>query len=419
MIRPDFILQKLPMYTGTVEVIADDQNVFDIIRGVKQIHNRYAEDYDKIANYFVGATAEDTCENIFRFLRRASFYYVEGEDLQTLRSPSAILATGKVHGIDCKNYSLFIGGILDAINRSGEQYIPFAYRFASDKLFDPTPCHVFIVAYPGTDREIWIDPIPEVTYFDQRLTYYYHTDKKYKAMSLQILSGRSNTMGDWSETGEQVLNGNWVSASISAIANIIGAGGPNPDDWEGWHADGSDARYWVLKDGTGAGDPQNEAVNIMKWIRNKGIATMLVSSAGVPAVTPQQIANKLSRVGFPAEAQQFLRDSANGSTGGIVTADGKSQAGQNKLLTYGLIGAGVLMIANQKKKVAGIDSTTMLLLGAGVVAYFALKPKSKIDIIGDIVRKYPEANNPVAMAEMEQMDITMLQGIADGSIHGS
>src|ERR1700694_292257 len=177
MISPSFILSKLPMYTGTVEVIADDQNVYDIIRGVKAIHKRYAGDYDKIAQYFVGATGEDTCRNIFNFLRRSSFYYVEGEDLQTLRSPSAIIATGLVHGIDCKNYSLFIGGILDAINRSGVQEIPFCYRFASDKLFDPTPCHVFVVAYPNTKDEMWIDPIPQVSYFDQRLTYYYHTDK--------------------------------------------------------------------------------------------------------------------------------------------------------------------------------------------------------------------------------------------------
>ena len=185
-----FILSKLPIYTGTVNVITEDQSVKDIIRGVKMCHEKYANDYDKIGAYFIGNTAEDTCENIFNFLRKSSFYYQEGV-VQTLRSPSAILSTGKTIGIDCKNMALFIGGCLNAINRSGIQNIPFCYRFVSDKLFDPTPNHVFIVAFPKTNDEIWIDPIPEVNYFDQRLTYYYHTDKKFSTMALQMISGKS------------------------------------------------------------------------------------------------------------------------------------------------------------------------------------------------------------------------------------
>ena len=185
-----FILSKLPIYTGTVNVISEDQSVKDIINGVKYCHDKYAEDYDLIGQYFIGSTAEDTCENIFDFLRKSSFYYIEGTDKQTLRSPAAILSTGKTIGIDCKNYALFIGGVLDAINRSLEQNIPYVYRFASDKMFDKTPNHVFIVAFPNTKYETWIDPIPEVSYFDQRLTYYYYTDKKFSKMSLQIISGR-------------------------------------------------------------------------------------------------------------------------------------------------------------------------------------------------------------------------------------
>ena len=190
-----FILSKLPVYTGKVNVISEDQTVRDIINGVKYCHNKYSGDYDKIGDYFIKNTPEETCENIFDFLRASSFYYVEGDDKQTLRSPSAILSTGKTIGIDCKNYALFIGGVLDAINRTGKQYIPFVYRFASDKLFDSTPNHVFIVAYPGTDNEIWVDPIPEVGYFNEKLTYYSYTDKNFSKMALQIISGRKARVG--------------------------------------------------------------------------------------------------------------------------------------------------------------------------------------------------------------------------------
>ncbi len=418
MINTSFILSKLPTYTGTVEVIADDQNVYDIIRGVKSIHKRYASDYDKIAKYFIGETGEDTCRNIFNFLRRSSFYYVEGEDLQTLRSPSAILATGQVHGIDCKNYALFAGGVLDAINRSGLQEIPFCYRFASDKLFDPTPCHVFVVAYPGTKDEMWIDPIPQVSYFDERLTYYFYTDKNYKAMSLQVISGRQNSIGDLAAAGNQLLQGNWTGAAFSAIASIVSSGGPNPNNWKGWHSDGSDARYWVLNDGDSV---PNEAVNILSWIQNHGMSTMLVSSAGVPAVTPAQIAAKVSRGGFPQQAQTFLNSANSGAlnTGGLP-AGSTTTASSNKLITFGLIGAGVIFLANQKRKVAGIDNT-MLLVGGAVAAYFLLKPKSRQDLITQIQLRYPDADftTPTAQAELAAMDLPTLQGLANGTIHGS
>lgn len=395
------------MYTGTVEVIADDQNVYDIIRGVKSIHNRYANDYDKICKYFIGDTVIDTCKNLFTFLRRSSFYFIEGEDLQTLRSPAAILATGKVHGIDCKNYSLFSAGILDAINRTGLQSIPFCYRFASDKLFDPTPCHVFVVVYPNTDNEIWIDPIPQVNYFNEHLIYYYHTDKKYKAMSLQILSGRS--FGDVSgedvvNLGGEVITGNWVAAANTVIAKIFSSGGPNPNDWKGWHSDGSDARYWVLQDGDSV---PNEAVNIISYIRANGMATMLVSSSGVPAVTIAQIANKLSRGGFPNEAKQFLND-GNALNKNTNNKPDTKTGSQNQLITFGLIGAGLFMVMNQKKRVSG-SSNTFLLVGAGVAAYFFLKPKP----ISEVKNRIAIAYGITSEADLKFLDSVPEQTLRD------
>lgn len=376
MIRREFILSKLPAYNGNADTVVNDQSVPDIIEYVKRVHKKFAGDYDNIAQYFVDDTPEKTCRNIFDFLRQSAFYFVEGDDLQTLRSPSSIVATGRTRGIDCKNYALFTAGVLDAINRSGLQYIPYCYRFASDSLFDPTPNHVFVVAFPGTDQEMWIDPIPQVAYFNERLLYYYHTDKNFKSM-LQVLSGRSNrTVGDWGDTVENAVQGNWVNAATSAIDNIIKAGGPNPEDWKGWPPTGQDARDWVLRDGDSV---HNEAVNILKFIKAYGMTPMLTSGAGIPAVTPAQIAAKLTRGGFPAEAQEYLRmgngTSGSGSGSG---APKPAQAGQNALITFGLIGAGLLLLKKGgQHKVAG-SNNTLLLLGAGVAAYFIFhKPAPK------------------------------------------
>ena len=320
-----FILSKLPIYTGTVNVITEDQSVKDIIRGVKMCHEKYANDYDKIGAYFIGNTAEDTCENIFNFLRKSSFYYQEGV-VQTLRSPSAILSTGKTIGIDCKNMALFIGGCLNAINRSGIQNIPFCYRFVSDKLFDPTPNHVFIVAFPKTNDEIWIDPIPEVNYFDQRLTYYYHTDKKFSTMALQIISGRNGRYLGGASTNayttaaataaDMALPGSGIVVSI--LSSIFSANNaPNPNDWKGWQAQdnseslplGTNAQSWVRQDGDSV---QNEAANIVSWIRAYGLSTVINQNANMLArfgsyTTLQDVANKLNRGGFPMQAQQILQ----------------------------------------------------------------------------------------------------------------
>jgi hypothetical protein len=409
MISAQKILQCLPMYTGTVEVIADDQNVYDIIRGVKQIHKRYADDYDKIADYFIGETGEDTCRNIFEFLRRSSFYYVEGEDLQTLRSPSAILATGRVHGIDCKNYALFIGGVLDAINRSGKQYIPFCYRFASDKLFDATPCHVFIVAYPNTEDEMWVDPIPQVTYFDERLTYYYHTDKNYKAMSLQIISGRS--------TGKQIgfIDPIMIQTILQAIP-LVGQIQPNnsqnwtASDW-GWAiVKDEDPRPWINFPVFFRNNPQFLKTNPYSDPDTGHVYTMdekidMVRRKAALANKQQEVEALLIQNGYVTNANTILPNLYNNV----------QQASTNKLLTYGLIGAGVLMIANQRKKVAGIGSP--VLLGAAVAAYFLLRkdPTDLSVIKGDIIRTYG-ITSEADKAFLDTVPEETLRGIANGTI---
>jgi hypothetical protein len=103
-----------------------------------------------------------------------------------IKSPSAILYTGKTTGSDCKNYSLFTAGVLDALNRMGFP-INWTFRFASYRMFDKMPHHVFVVINPDTNKEIWVDPV--LNGFDYKKQYYYKTDKKPKNMSLIALSG--------------------------------------------------------------------------------------------------------------------------------------------------------------------------------------------------------------------------------------
>jgi len=181
------ILSQLPPYLAKVVTLARHQDTEDIVQNMLQYHKMYRADYDQISGQFLAATPRKTLKNIYDFLKENVKYRIEPETRQTLKSPAAIVATGRTTGSDCKNYALFICGVAESLTRTGKQKIPVAYRFASYKWYDEQPQHVFAVAFPDTEREIWVDPVlPE---FDQRKTYNHSTDKK---MSLVGISGTGN-----------------------------------------------------------------------------------------------------------------------------------------------------------------------------------------------------------------------------------
>lgn len=180
------IYKYLTPYKHNSSVLVKDQNVADIITGMLQAHKIYAKEYDKIAPAFKGRTDLETGRKIYNFLKNNVKYVVEPDEKQTLKSPSAILFTGNTTGSDCKNYSLFTGGILSALNRRGAK-INWAYRYASYRMFDKMPHHVFVVINPDTEKEIWIDAV--LPKYNLKKQYNYKTDKKVNDMALISLSG--------------------------------------------------------------------------------------------------------------------------------------------------------------------------------------------------------------------------------------
>ena len=172
----NLLLNYLPRYEGKEKILRDQQSTNDIINEILKGHNKYVDQYKNISSFFVGSTPKQTLNNIWTFLKKEVKYRVEPESKQTIKSPAAIIATGKTTGSDCKNYSLFTAGILENINKSGRQKIPFCFRFTGYKFFDTNPQHVFIVAYPDTNKEIWIDAV--LNKFDYKKPYTLKIDKK-------------------------------------------------------------------------------------------------------------------------------------------------------------------------------------------------------------------------------------------------
>ena len=153
----DTLKKKFPPFKEESILIEQDQSVPDIINEILEAHQVFERDYDKIALYFKGSNTRQTCNNIFSFLKKNIKYIRESDNNQTTRLPIGILEPQEG---DCKHYSSFAGGILDALNRKGCN-IDWLYCFASYKLFVKTPYHVFVIAFDDMGNEIVIDPTPE------------------------------------------------------------------------------------------------------------------------------------------------------------------------------------------------------------------------------------------------------------------
>jgi len=124
---------------------------------------------------------------LFEFLKKNVQYKIESDKSQRIMSPSAILSLGKN---DCKNYALFIMGVLDSLKRKGLINNKIYYRFASYKLLDEIPHHVFAVIQDEEGNEYFIDPV--LSTFNERKTYYHKIDKT-PNMPLYSVSGIGQT----------------------------------------------------------------------------------------------------------------------------------------------------------------------------------------------------------------------------------
>lgn len=177
MLSRSFLLYQISGFENKKNIIVQDQSTGDIIKAILDAHPKYKDDYKKLSIYFKSTNEIKSCEKIWNFLKKNIRYVIESEQKQYVRSPAAIL---KQAVSDCKCFSLFAGGICEALGMN------FCYRFASYNNYNKQPGHVFVVVNPGTNNEIWIDPV--LSYFNYKKPYFYKIDKKPK-MAIYSISG--------------------------------------------------------------------------------------------------------------------------------------------------------------------------------------------------------------------------------------
>lgn len=181
--QKNILLGRLKSFGGNSKMIVRDQQVPDIISAMLSAHKMYASEYDKISKDFYSGDGVQTAKKLFEFLKKNVRYKIESDKAQRIMSPSAILSLGKN---DCKNYALFIMGVLDSLKRKVLINNKIYYRFASYRLLDEIPHHVFAVIQDQQGNEYFIDPV--LSKFNERKTYYHKIDKE-PTMPLYSVSG--------------------------------------------------------------------------------------------------------------------------------------------------------------------------------------------------------------------------------------
>jgi hypothetical protein len=319
------IIRRTKPFKNNITIVIDDQDTKDIIEEMMRGHKADRRDYDNICLLFDAPTAEEIGFKIWEFLKKNVDYDVETEELQTIRTPGALVATGKTWGADCKNYSLFTGGVIDALNRKTGAGIPWCYRFASYKFFQRTPYHVFVVMYPGDSDEIWIDAVlPE---FDMKKKPTHIKDVE--PMAIARVSGFQGNPPVWGRQHQRGFNN--IGTYIGQDNLDDGSGDeedtdmPNPADTASTAPPGGDGGF-DLSTSQGAGIAQQANPDIND-VTNPG----LTASTAPPAdASPGYVQAEMDAAASNAtvdENPSTLSKIFSAFTGGGGTSGGGSGGG--------------------------------------------------------------------------------------------
>jgi hypothetical protein len=163
------LLAELGSPNYRARLITNWQSTQDIVRAIQQQHKANRAECKAICSYFDKGSQKETARAIFNFLKSEIQYDREPTSRQTTKTIKRFLSDGKG---DCKHYSLFINGILEACG-----YTNAVYRFAGYSRQGYTHVYSYL---PQTDTVV--DAV--LSAFD--------TEKKpiiKKDMSLYSLSG--------------------------------------------------------------------------------------------------------------------------------------------------------------------------------------------------------------------------------------
>lgn len=146
----------------------------DIVNEVLGVYGLSKSDLVDFAKVLRGDTIEDTCSNIWHFIKKNIRYKEDPAGVQWIKTPARIWQD-KV--CDCKGYSIFTACLLYALDIKG------SFRFVGYERFEKSVTHVYVVV-PGK-KNIVIDCV--LDRFDTEKKYAHKKD--YAMTQISRLSG--------------------------------------------------------------------------------------------------------------------------------------------------------------------------------------------------------------------------------------
>lgn len=189
-----------------------------------------------IAKTFRGATIEQTCKNIWNFLKYQIRYKADKDDLQPIKLPSQFLASGVG---DCKSFALFTAAILDNLKIPYQiNWTNYRDKFGKAPDYPATPSHVYVTAYDNL-RPVIIDGVYNL--FNVEKPFYYKTSKPMRVVTIAGLDKQGcgcpgkkinqpsvnqmlNGIYGFSDIAQQELTDLTNAGANLATGNVIGAG---------------------------------------------------------------------------------------------------------------------------------------------------------------------------------------------------
>ena len=209
------------------DVFVKNGNVVETVESCIDIIAEHYREVEGLAQILQADNLKETCRNIFDFSYKYLQYHKDEDGTEQLRTPARSWFDGQINfkqkgkssvGIDCDDYSIFVGSILKCLG------IPFKLRITKyNGRQNFQHIYVFVPAIGDSEDEIIIDPV--LSKFDYQKPYSFEKSD-FNMSPLQMVGGVHGIDGLTGETS--------LGMPIYALSGLDMTGGTaaHDDDME-------------------------------------------------------------------------------------------------------------------------------------------------------------------------------------------
>lgn len=162
------------------KTLKKNANLQDTLFHMKRIVKRDYQSVSEFASTLKGNSIENTCRNIWEWMRANTRYKLDTDGIEELRTPTRSLKD-RMNGIDCDDYTILVSSILMNLGIAHE------FRIAAYKEKGRFQ-HIYPVAFDQSGTAFVIDCVPEIPHFNYEASPIIDL-KTVTIMELQELSG--------------------------------------------------------------------------------------------------------------------------------------------------------------------------------------------------------------------------------------